>query len=145
MWVRDPCHARARARVRRELDGIDLDRISTRRLEDQRIPWIELRAEFDAWGSVVRERFGALQDERELLREERQRWEVTAQRAVADELAPELLRRIDDLLARVTDVEARVLEQRNAIGAIVDRVATSQEVVAESLQPVRFAAPSARS
>ncbi len=122
--------------LHRELDGIDLDRISTRRLEDQRIPWIELRAELDAWGSVVRERFGALQDERELLREERQRWEGTAQRAVADELAPELLRRIDDLLARVTDVEARVLEQRNAIGAIVDRVATSQEVVAESLQDI---------
>lgn len=119
-----------------ELDRIDPDRISTRRLEDQRLPWLELRGELDAWASLLRERFGALQDERDRLRDVRPQWEVTAERAVADELAPELLRRVDDLQDRVIDVEARVREQRNAIGAIVDRTATNQEIVAESLQRI---------
>jgi len=116
-----------------ELDSIVPERISRRRLEDQRLPWLELRGEFAAWASLVRLRFDALQDEREQLRVVRDQWEATAESAVADELAPELLRRIDDLLIRIVDVEGRVRARRNVVAAIVGRVSTSQDTVTESL------------
>jgi small-conductance mechanosensitive channel len=122
--------------LRGQLDRIDPARISTRRLQDQRLPWLELRAELDGWAAVVRGRFGIFQEERERLREERRRWEVTAESVDVEELAPELLRRIDTFLGRVRDVEGRVRERRNQVGALADRISTSQETVAESLDRI---------
>ena len=117
-----------------ELDGIDPNRISARHLDDQRLPWLELRDELEDWAAFVTYRFDALQAERERLRDERRRWQDTSTSANAEELAPELLRRIGDTLARVGDVEARVRERRNAVGAIADRIARHQEGVDDAMQ-----------
>ena len=119
-----------------ELDGIDPDRISMRRLQNDRLPWLDLRAELDGWSVEVQDRFRVLQEEREQLREERRRWEVTADSADLEELAPELLRRIDTLSGRVRDVEQRVRERRNQVGAVADRISSSQEAVAEALDRI---------
>jgi len=131
-------------RLRGQLDGVNPDRISTRRLRDLRLPWLELRAELGGWAADVRDRFGVFQEERERLRDERRRWEVTAERADVEEMAPELLRRIDNLLGRVRDAEQRVRERRNQVGAVADRISTSQEAVAESLDRIDGLAESKR-
>jgi hypothetical protein len=130
--------------LRGQLDRIDPARISTRRLRDKRLPWLELRAELEGWATAVRDRFRILQEERERLREERSRWEVTAESVDAEELAPELVRRIDTFLGRVRDVEGRVRERRNQVGALADRISTSQETVAESLDRIEALAETKR-
>ena len=131
-------------RLRGQLDGVNPDRISTRRLRDLRLPWLELRAELGGWADQVRDRFGVFQEERERLRDERRRWEVTAEGADVEEMAPELLRRIDNLLGRVRDAEQRVRERRNQVGAVADRISTSQDAVAESLDRIDGLAESKR-
>ncbi|MEE8131085.1 MAG: hypothetical protein V3T48_12390, partial [Vicinamibacterales bacterium] len=119
-----------------ELDGIDSDQVSNRRLEDHRIRWIETSDNLAPWAALLQARFALLQSEREELREHRLRWELTRERATADDLGPELLGRIDVLLARVVDIESRVRERRNAVGAVIERVAAGREVVAESVERV---------
>ncbi|MCH7750407.1 MAG: mechanosensitive ion channel [Acidobacteria bacterium] len=119
-----------------ELDGIDADTVSNRRLEDHRIRWVETSDDLAPWAAILQARLALLQSEREDLRDHRLRWELTRERAAADDLTPELLGRIDVLLARVVDIELRVLEQRNAVGAVIERVAAGREVVAESVARV---------
>ncbi len=123
-----------------ELDSIDADQVSNRRLEDHRIRWVETSDDLTPWAALLQARFALLQSEREDLRDHRLRWELTRERAAADDLTPELLGRIDVLLARVIDIELRVLEQRNAVGAVIERVAAGREVVAESVERVEATA-----
>jgi small-conductance mechanosensitive channel len=117
-----------------ELDQIDPNRVSARYLIDQRLSWLQVRAELEDWAARVSDRFVALQAERDRLRAERILWEDTSASADPDELAAELLRRIDSTLTRLRNVEARVRERRNAVGAIADRLAHSQEGVLDSIQ-----------
>ncbi len=117
-----------------QLDSIDPNRVSTRRIEDQRLPWLELGAEVAAWESTVQARYVDLRRERERLREELARWELTADSADAAELTPELVGRIDATLTRLRDVETRVRDRRNEVSALAERIATSLEQVAESQQ-----------
>lgn len=117
-----------------QLDRIDPNRMSARHLDDQRLPWLELRDELEAWAAFVTYRFDALQAERERLRDERRRWQATRTSADAEEMAPELLRRIDSTVTRVGEVEARVVQRRNAVGAIADRIAGHQEEVDDAME-----------
>ena len=54
-----------------KIDRIDPNRVSARHLDDQRLPWFQLRAELEAWEALVTNRLNALQAEREGLRDER--------------------------------------------------------------------------
>ncbi len=98
-----------------ELDGVDSDHVSIRRVEDHRLRWVQTSDTLAPWAAILQARFALLQSEREELRDRRLRWELTRERAVADDLATELLGRIDLLLARVVDIEARLRERQNAV------------------------------
>ncbi len=39
-----------------QLDSIDPNRVSMRRIEDQKLPWLELSTEVAAWGSLLQAR-----------------------------------------------------------------------------------------
>jgi len=126
------------------LDAVDPSRTSTRRLEDLRLPWLELNNELVAWSAVVRGRYSTLQVERERLGEIRARWDRTVLEADSDELSPSMLQRVEDVLARVVDVEARTRERRNDLGAIAGRITASQELVSDSLQRIDVLAETLR-
>jgi small-conductance mechanosensitive channel len=115
------------------LDEISVDTVSARRLADARVPWATLGDELLRWNQRVAARYGDLQSERERLRTTRELWESTQQQAAADTLAPELRRRISDLLVRIRDVESRVRSRRNEVGALTDRIAGNIEVAADAL------------
>ena len=115
-----------------DLDSMADADVSTRRLTDQRIPWQEMGEALGHWSKTVQDRYSALQEQRERLRDERELWELTAQRALQDESAPELHRRIEAILVRIRDVETRVRARRNEVGAIHARITNMTEVGADS-------------
>ncbi len=118
------------------LDAINPYTISTRRLEDMRIPWLELQRELAGWKATADSRFAAIQNEREFLRELRARWELTLEPTGDADLAPELLGRLQSVLARVIDVETRVRAQRDTVGIISERIAASQRAVSDALERI---------
>jgi small-conductance mechanosensitive channel len=115
-----------------DLDRVSATGISSRRLTDQRVPWDQLGSELAHWNEMVQARYSALQIQRERLRDERRLWETTQQSALEDELAPELQRRVEALLARIADIERQVRGRRNEVGAIGDRITNTAEVVTNS-------------
>lgn len=119
--------------LKAQLTSIDPATVSTRRVEDQRLQWLELQTEFSAWATIARDRFQDLQAERERLREARALWELTLERVDAEDVPPEPLQRVQTVLSRIIDVESRIRVRRNEIGAIVDRIGTNQDDVSEAL------------
>ena len=119
-----------------ELDNVDPLRVTARRLEDKRLSWLGLRAQLQRWAPIINARFSSLQAERERLRDERIQWEETQATADAEELSPELLRRIESTLERLRDVEQRVRERRNDVGAIADQIASGNEEIADAIQRI---------
>jgi small-conductance mechanosensitive channel len=123
-------------RLRAALDMVDPMQISSRRLEELRLPWLQLEGELTAWSSAVQRRFDTLQEERERLRAARALWELTAAAADAAGANPEVLQRTDAVLAQVVDVEARVRERGNAVGALAGRITSELELVSDSLDRI---------
>lgn len=122
--------------LRGELDAVDPAQISERRLGDLRLPWLELARELDSWRAAADERFDALQEEREFLRDERTRWDSTLQPSEDAPPLEEPVGRAQALLDRIVEVEAAVIERRDAVASVIDRIATNRGAVSGSLDRI---------
>jgi len=119
-----------------ELDRVSADTVTTRRLQDMRLPWLKIQAEMTAWRHRADARFDALRAEREYLREVRARWEATRDGTPQEELGAELASRVQEVLARVIDVETRVRARRDIVASVIDRIAASQEAITDALEKI---------
>ncbi len=124
------------AALRSELDEIDVDRVSTRVLEDHRLKWVKFQDQVNEWMSAIENRWKTLRQEREELGKKRRQWELTREVATNEEFSPELLQRIDGILERLSEMEGRIRERSDGVASIIDRVAAGGEVTAEALQRV---------
>jgi small-conductance mechanosensitive channel len=128
-----------------ELDGIDVDRVSTRVLEDHRLKWVKFQSQIESWMSALQDRWKALQQERESLEKARRQWELTSEVATEQEFPPELVQRTEDILGRLADMEGRIRQRSDGLAGLIDRVSTGGEIIADSLQKVDAMAADVRS
>ena len=119
--------------LRQKLDEAVASRISFAWLENQRLLWMQSEAELSTWTELAGERFRTLQGERERLRDMRELWELTEREVDFTELGPELLPRVQGVIARIIDVEARVRQRRNEVGALADRIGSNLSLVSDAL------------
>ncbi len=119
-----------------ELDGLDVDRVSTRVLDDHRLKWVKFQSQVAGWMSVLQVRWKSLAAEREALGRTQLQWEATRKVATSEEFAPELLQRIDGILERLSGIDGRIRERSDGVAAVIDRVSRGGEVAAEAVTKV---------
>lgn len=112
---------------RSALDRIDPDRASVRRLDDLRASWSEARSRLEDWMSQLDQRWKAVQLEQTELAATTARWQATRSAAEAESAPPDLVRRIDEVLARLVEVDAEIHRRADALAAVMDRVARGRE------------------
>jgi potassium efflux system protein len=126
----ESAEARLRADLmdrRAELDRIDPDRVSVRRLDDLRDGWSEARSRLEDWMSRLEDRWKTVQDEQAELQATTAQWQATRRAAEAGGAPPELLRRIDEVLARLAEVQTGARRRADALADVMDRVARERE------------------
>ncbi len=118
------------------LDAVDPNSVSTRQLDDQQALWLELQREMASWSQTVATRFQTLQSERQILREVRTLWALSADEADPEEFSQEMLRRVDATLSRIIDVETRLREKRNEVGSLEARIAAELSLISGALDDI---------
>ena len=120
--------------LRAMLNAFDPNRVSVGRVDDQRVAWTELQRTVNGWMTVLEGRWTALQSERSELREARDLWELTRDNAVSDDAQPEVVQRVDTILASLTRAEAGIDERSNTLAVMIEQVSNGSEVAVESLE-----------
>jgi potassium efflux system protein len=126
----ESAEARLRADLtdqRADLDRIDPDRVSVRRLDDLRIGWSEARSRLEDWMSRLEDRWKTVQYEQAEIQATAAQWQATRRAAEAKGAPPELLRRIDEVLTRLAEVDAEARRRADALAAVTERVARGRE------------------
>jgi potassium efflux system protein len=126
----ESAEARLRADLierRAELDRIDPDRVSVRRLDDVRSGWSEARSRLEDWTSRLEDRWKTVQYEQAELQATTAQWKATRRAEETKGAPPELLGRIDEVLARLAEVDAGARRRADALAALMDRVGRARE------------------
>ncbi len=118
---------------RTELDTMDPDRTSVRRLDDLRPTWSEARSRLEDWTSLLEQRWKTVEHEQAELQATRAQWQATRSAAEAESAPPELVRRIDEVLSRLAEVEAEARQRADALAAVMDLVGRGRETATLAL------------
>ena len=122
------------AELQRELDAIDPNRISLRKLEDHRLGWSDVDQSLGRSTAGLQGRWADLSQMGEDLERIHGTWEATRSRAVSEEAPPEILELIETQLAR-TAATRELLRQRMAtVASVLDRGVQRKEASSEALQ-----------
>ncbi len=130
--------------LRQRSDTGRLVGMSLRAIDDLNVQWHNREVQLTRWRQALEARSNELDTTRDSLESIRAAWEVTAESAAGQELAPATIETIQSVLDHVSDVDGTLGERRQKILTLLSQVSQEGSIVAQAQVDVAAAYGSAR-